>query len=43
MTELDNAVKEQEEAIIKIRKQLELMQKKIDELEKKIEINRLSI
>jgi len=37
MTELDNAVKE--EAIIKLRKQFELMQKKIDELEKKIERN----
>ena len=39
MTDLDNAVKKQEEAIIKVRKQLELMQKKLDELEKKIEYN----
>jgi len=39
MTELDNAVKEQQEAIIKVKKQLELMQKKIDELEKKIDKN----
>jgi len=36
MTELDNVVKAQQEAIIRIRKQLELMQKKIDELEKKL-------
>ncbi len=43
MTELDNAVKEQAETIIKIKKQMELMQKKIDELEKKVQINRLSI
>jgi len=43
MTELDNSVKEQEEDIIKLRKLLELMQKKIDELEKKVQINRLSI
>jgi len=39
MTELDNTVKEQEEAIIKLRKQFELMQKKLDELEKKIDKN----
>ena len=39
MTELDNAVKEQAEAMIKVRKQIELMQKKIDELEKKIDKN----
>jgi len=39
MTELDNAVKKQEESIIKLRKQFELMQKKIDELEKKITQN----
>lgn len=37
MTELDNAVKVQAEAIIRIRKQMELMQKKIVELEKKID------
>ena len=37
MTELDNAVKKFEEAIIKVRKQMELMQKRIDELEKKME------
>ncbi len=36
MTELDNIVKAQQEAIIRIRKQMELMQKKIDELEKKL-------
>ena len=39
MTELDNAGKKQEESIIKRRKQFELMQKKIDELEKKIDKN----
>ncbi len=39
MTELDNAVKKQEESIINLRKQFELMQKKIDELEKKIDKN----
>ncbi len=43
MTELDIAVKEFEEAITKVRKQMELMQKRIDELEKKVQINRLSI
>ena len=37
MTDLDNAVKEFEEAITKVRKQMELMQKRIDELEKKME------
>ena len=37
MTELDNTVKEQAETIIKIKKQMELMQKMIDELEKKID------
>ncbi len=36
MTELDNIVKAQQEAIIRIRKQMELMQKKIAELEKKL-------
>ena len=39
MTELDNVVKEQEEAISTLRKQFELVQKKIDELEKKITQN----
>jgi uncharacterized coiled-coil protein SlyX len=39
MTELDNAVKEFEEAITKVRKQMELMQKRIVELEKKVERN----
>jgi len=39
MTELDNAVKVQAEAIIRIRKQMELMQKKIVELEKKLDKN----
>jgi len=37
MTELDNVVKAQQEAIIRLRKQFELMQKKIVELEKKID------
>ena len=36
MTELDNIVKAQQEAIIRIRKQMEIMQQKIDELEKKL-------
>jgi len=36
MTELDNVVKEQVETISTLRKQIELMQKKIDELEKKV-------
>ncbi len=36
MTELDNVVKAQQEAIIRIRKQMEIMQKKIAELEKKL-------
>jgi len=36
MTELDNVVKAQQEAIIRIRIQMEIMQKKIDELEKKL-------
>jgi len=36
MTELDNVVKAQQEAIIRIRKQMELMQKKIDEIERKL-------
>jgi len=39
MTDLDNAVKKQEETIIILREQIDLMQKKLDELEKKIEIN----
>ncbi len=39
MTELDNAVKKQEESIIILREQIDLMQKKLAELEKKIEIN----
>ncbi len=34
MTELDNVVKEQVETISTLRKQIELMQKKIEELEK---------
>ena len=42
MTELDNAVKEQEEAIIRLRKQFELMQKKIVELEKKIDTKKIN-
>ncbi len=36
MTELDNVVKAQQEAIIRIRIQMEIMQKKIAELEKKL-------
>ena len=36
MTELDNIVKAQQEAIIRMRKQMEIMQKKIAELEKKL-------
>lgn len=36
MTELDNVVKAQQEAIIRIRKQMEIMQKKIADLEKKL-------
>ena len=36
MIELDNVVKAQQEAIIRIRKQMEIMQKKIAELEKKL-------
>jgi len=36
MTELDNVVKAQQEAIIRMRKQMEIMQKKIAELEKKL-------
>ncbi len=42
MTELDNAVKAQQEAIIRLRKQFELMQKKIDELEKKIDTKKIN-
>ena len=35
MTELDNTVKKQEESIIILKEQIDLMQKKLDELEKK--------
>jgi len=37
MTDLDNVVKKQEETIIILREQIDLMQKKLAELEKKIE------
>ncbi len=36
MTDLDNTVKKQEESIIILKEQIDLMQKKLDELEKKI-------
>ena len=39
MTELDNTVKKQEETIIILRDQIDKIQKKLDELEKKIERN----
>ena len=39
MTELDNTVKKQEESIIILKEQIDLMQKKLDELEKKKEKN----
>ncbi len=39
MTELDNTVKKQEETIIILRDQIDKIQKKLDELEKKIEYN----
>ena len=39
MTDLDNAVKKQEETIIILRDQIDKIQKKLDELEKKIERN----
>ena len=39
MTDLDNAVKKQEETIIILREQIDEMQKKLDELEKKITQN----
>ena len=37
MTELDNTVKKQEESIIILREQIDLMQKMLDELEKKLD------
>jgi len=39
MTELDNVVKKQEETIIILREEIDLMQKKLEELEKKITQN----
>ncbi len=39
MTELDNTVKKQEETIIILRDQIDKIQKKLAELEKKVERN----
>ena len=38
MTELDNTVKKQEESIIILRDQIDLMQKKLAELEEQIKL-----